>query len=76
MDSAMHRHDISEHVWSLLEPLLPGRKGVWGGKAKDNRLFINAVFGIFLRNTETGKIPIGDSVVGVTREHGKIFFHV
>ncbi len=32
--------------------------------------------GIFLRNTETGKIPIGDFVVGVTREYGNIFFHV
>ncbi len=29
-----------------MEPLLPGRKGSWGGKARDNRLFINAVFRI------------------------------
>jgi transposase len=27
-----------------LESSLPGRKGAWGGTAKDNRLFINAVF--------------------------------
>jgi len=36
--SAAHsRHDISDHVWDQLEPHLPGRKGIWGGRAKDNR---------------------------------------
>lgn len=45
MENRAHRrHDISERVWKLLEPLLPGRKGCWGGRAKNNRLFINAVF--------------------------------
>lgn len=43
---AHRRHDISDMVWNKLEPLLPGRKGSWGGIAKDNRLFINAVFWI------------------------------
>ncbi|MCC6968565.1 MAG: IS5/IS1182 family transposase, partial [Nitrospira sp.] len=38
---AYRRHDISDETWALLEPQLPGRKGVWGGMAKDNRLFIN-----------------------------------
>ncbi len=28
----------------MLEPQLPGREGVWGGIAKDNRLCIKAVF--------------------------------
>jgi transposase len=37
---AYRRHDISDETWKLLEPHLPGRKGVWGGIAKDNRLFI------------------------------------
>lgn len=45
--SAHRRHDISDHVWAILENSLPGRKGQWGREAKDNRLFINAVFGIF-----------------------------
>ncbi|MCB1795729.1 MAG: hypothetical protein KDJ70_15155 [Candidatus Competibacteraceae bacterium] len=39
------RHDISDETWALLEPHLPGREGVWGGIAKDHRLFINAVSG-------------------------------
>ena len=30
----------------VLESHLPGREGVWGGKARDNRQFINAVFWI------------------------------
>lgn len=38
--SAAHRrHDISDHVWGRIEPLLRGRKGLWGGIARDNRLF-------------------------------------
>ena len=38
-----HRHDISDRVWAILEPLLPGRAGSWGGIAQDNRRFINGV---------------------------------
>ena len=44
MNNAQHRHDISDAVWKLLEPLLPGQKGQWGRVAKDNRTFINGVF--------------------------------
>jgi transposase len=44
MKEDYHRHDISDHAWSLLEPHLPGRRGVWGGVARDNRRFIDAVF--------------------------------
>jgi transposase len=43
MQPVHRRHDLSDHAWSLLEPHLPGRAGVWGGIARDNRLFINAV---------------------------------
>ena len=46
MENTHHRHDISDHAWTLLEPHLPGQRGQWGGIAKDNRLFINAVFWI------------------------------
>ncbi len=47
MNSPAHRrHDISDHIWRLLEPHLPGRKGAWGRVAYDNRLFMNAVFWI------------------------------
>ena len=45
-DESIHRHDISDEFWQKLEPILPGRKGSWGGKAQDNRRFINAVFWI------------------------------
>ena len=45
-DLAHRRHGLSDRAWEVLEPLLPGRKGSWGGKAKDNRLFLNAVFWI------------------------------
>ena len=57
MNSTIHRHDISDHVWSILEPLLPGRKGSWGGKARDNRLFINAVFWILRTGAPWRDLP-------------------
>ena len=36
---AHRRHDISDAVWTKLEPHLPGREGSWGGIAQNNRLF-------------------------------------
>ena len=60
MNSAIlphRRHDISDKAWSLLGPHLPGRQGVWGGIAKDNRLFINAVFWIVRTGSPWRDLP-------------------
>ncbi len=57
MLAAHRRHDISDHVWSLLESRLPGRKGVWGGIARDNRTFINAVFWILRTGAPWRDLP-------------------
>ena len=38
MKSVPDRHHISDKVFQLLEPLLPGPKGVWGRIAKNNHL--------------------------------------
>ena len=54
---AHRRHDISDKTWLLLEPLLPGRKGTWGGKAKNNRQFINAVFWILRTGAPWRDLP-------------------
>jgi transposase len=54
---AHRRHDITDRVWELLEPHLPGRKGVWGGKAQDNRRFINAVFWILRTGSPWRDLP-------------------
>ena len=43
MSEIHHRHDVTDLVWAVLEPLLPGRRGCLGGVAEDNRRFINAV---------------------------------
>ncbi|WP_099116116.1 IS5 family transposase, partial [Xenorhabdus miraniensis] len=51
------RHDISDRVWYLLEPHLPGRKGAWGRVAYDNRLFINAVFWILRTGAPWRDLP-------------------
>ena len=57
MKATHRRHDISDHVWSLLELRLPGREGSWGGKAKDNRLFLNAVFWILRTGSPWRDLP-------------------
>lgn len=46
MEVMHRRHDISDTIWELLAPHLPGRKGTWGRIAHDNRSFISAVFWI------------------------------
>jgi len=51
------RHDIADRVWQLLEPHLPGREGAWGGKARDNGLFINAVFWILRTGAPWRDLP-------------------
>ena len=57
MTEAYRRHDISDHTWSLLEPHLPGRAGGWGGVARNNRLFINAVFWILRTGAPWRDLP-------------------
>ena len=62
MNASHRRHDISDEVWTVLEPHLPGREGIWGGIAKDNRLFINAVFWILRTGAPWRDLPpdLGD----------------
>jgi transposase len=40
----MRRHEIPQDQWERIADLLPGRAGCHGGVAKDNRLFINAIW--------------------------------
>jgi transposase len=57
MTESYRRHDISEHTWQLLESLLPGRSGAWGGVAQDNRRFIDAVFWILRTGAPWRDLP-------------------
>ena len=57
MDASYHRHDISDKVWALLEPHLPGQRGQWGGIAQDNRRFINAVFWVLRTGAPWRDLP-------------------
>ena len=52
-----HRHDISDNVWELLEPQLPGERGQWGGIAQDNRRFLNAVCWILRTGSPWRDLP-------------------
>ena len=57
MHASYHRHDLPDSVWLLLEPHLLGRKGTWGGNARDNRQFINAVFWILRTGAPWRDLP-------------------
>ena len=57
MTPAHRRHDISDELWEILKPHLPGREGVRGVTAKDNRLFINAVFWILRTGSPWRDLP-------------------
>lgn len=38
------RHELTDEQWNAIEDLLPGKEGDPGVTAKDNRLFVNAIF--------------------------------
>ena len=44
MTAAHRRHDMTDRVWELLQPHLPGGPGKRGRPARNNRLFLDAVF--------------------------------
>jgi transposase len=37
------RHELTDEQWNAIKDLLPGREGTPGVRAKDNRLFVNAI---------------------------------
>ena len=57
MSNEQQRHDISDEVWSFLEPHVPGQRGQWGGIAQDNRRFINGVFWILRTGAPWRDLP-------------------
>ena len=57
MEKSQHRHDISDKAWAILEPMLPGQRGQWGGIAEDNRRFINGVFWILRTGAPWRDLP-------------------
>ena len=56
-NNAIFRHDISDKAWGLIENHLPGRKGVWGGKAHDNRRFFNGVLWLLRTGAPVRDLP-------------------
>jgi transposase len=58
MENPQNRHDISDSVWALLEPHLPGQEGQWGGIAEDNRRFLNGVFWVLRTGAPWRDMPV------------------
>jgi transposase len=40
----LRRHELTDEQWNAIKDLLPGKPGDPGVTAKDNRLFVNAIF--------------------------------
>ncbi len=57
MAESARRHDLSNTAWRLLEPHLPGQSGQWGGIARDNRRFLDAVFWILRTGAPWRDLP-------------------
>ncbi|MCL1854270.1 MAG: IS5 family transposase [Clostridia bacterium] len=57
MSTDIHRHDITDAAWALLEPHMLGQKGQWGGVAEDNRRYINAVIWILRTGAPWRDLP-------------------
>jgi transposase len=43
-EAMLRRHELTEEQWNAIKDLLPGKEGDPGVTAKDNRLFMNAIF--------------------------------
>lgn len=57
MTHIQHRHDISDRLWSVIEPKLSGGSGKVGRKAFDNRRFINGVLWILRTGAPWRDLP-------------------
>ena len=57
MDKPRPQYHISDITWRRIQPHLPGQKGQWGGIARDNRLFIDAVLWVLRTGAPWRKLP-------------------
>ncbi len=57
MQKAHRRHDLRDEIWQKIEDYIPGKRGKWGGVAKDNRTFVNAVLWIFRTGAPWRDLP-------------------
>ena len=51
------RYELSEAQWRRLEPLLPGRLGMVGRPAEDNRRFVNGVLRVIGSGMRWADLP-------------------
>ena len=83
MEASYHRNDISDNVWSLLEPHLPGQRGQWGGTPRITGVLSMRCFGYYepgrpseicLPITGNRAAFISGSSVGEEKVFGKNFW--
>ena len=57
---AHRRHDISDRTWEIVKDRLPGREGIGGGRARDNRLCLDAVCWMLRTGASWRDVPPDD----------------
>jgi len=58
MVNLQYRHEISDEIWNVIEPLMKEQTGNWGGhNSGDNRNFINSVFWILRTGAPWRDLP-------------------
>lgn len=58
MAEQQRQFEMSDQIWDLLQPHLPGQQGQWGRAAKDNRQFINGVFWVLKTGSPWRELPV------------------
>ena len=57
-------YDISDDLWEVLAPHLPGKKGSVGRPSHNNRSFLNGVMWVFRNGSVWRDLP-KDTVTGI-----------
>ena len=57
IEPTVERYELKDQTWAQLEPLLPGKEGDWGGTAKDNRKFVDAIMWILKTDAPWRELP-------------------
>ena len=82
MEKSQHRHDISDKAWAILEPMLPGQRGQWGGIAEETADLSTECSGFFAperhgvicrRTTGSGDPFISGFADGGIKAYGRRF---
>lgn len=53
----MHRHELTDQQWTVIEPLLPKRTATTGRKPSDPRMMLNGIFWVLATGAPWRDLP-------------------